>query len=265
MHYFTLDKESFDNISRKPNLTLDIPKSGYNFRATNYVASQTAKQTKGCVFLDTTKYCILGAEDCDKADDLVIDACMSEKLITGEICINPTENNFLALDCIMNITAQTLSREDFSLRRMVAPLTIATENKEVHGVALCIDSNKDKKYVDIMILEQHALRDGGKLDYSKEIKLTLAHLQEIFETLGMSISTYQNDKPICREKGVCGIVSAEVCKRLLQAENPMRTAQLGTIKISREKVNELHHANFLRYQKDNAPQNTQINNNNYLR
>lgn len=35
MHYFTLDKESLDNITRKPNLTLDIPRSGYNFRATN--------------------------------------------------------------------------------------------------------------------------------------------------------------------------------------------------------------------------------------
>ncbi len=265
MHYFTLDQESLDNISRKPNLTLDIPKSGYNFRATNYVASQTAKQTEGCSFLDTTQYCILGAEDCDKADDLVIDACMSEKLITGEIGINPAENNFLALDCIMSITAQTLSLEYVSQRRMAAPLTIAAENKESHGVALCIDSNKDKKHVNIMILEQHALRDGGKLDYSKEIDLTLAHLQKIFETQGMSVNTYQNDKPICREKGVCGIVSAEVCKRLLQAENPMKSAQLGTIKISREKVNELHHTNFLNYQKDNVPQNTPINNNNYLR
>lgn len=27
MHYFMLDKESLDNITRKPNLTLDIPKS----------------------------------------------------------------------------------------------------------------------------------------------------------------------------------------------------------------------------------------------
>ena len=179
---------------------------------------------------------------------------MSEKLITGEIGINPSENNFLLLDCIMNITAQTLSLEDVSQRRMIAPLTIAAENKESHGVALCIDSNKDKKHIDIIILEQHALRDGGKLDYSKEIDLTLAHLQKIFEIQGMSVNTYQNDKPICREKGVCGIVSAEVCKRLLQAENPIKTAQLGTIKISREKVKELHHANFLNYQKDNPIQ-----------
>ena len=261
MHYFTLDKESLDNITRKPNLTLDIPKSGYNFRATNYVASQTAKQTEGCSFLDTTQYCILGAEDCDKADDLVIDACMDEKLITGEIGINPAGNNFLALDCIMNITAQTLSREDIDQRRMAVPLTIAAEDKESHGVALCIDSDKDKKHVDIMILEQHASRDGGKLDYSKEIDLTLEHLQKIFETQGMNVSTYQNDKPICREKGVCGIVSAEVCKRLLQADNPMKTAQLGTIKISREKVNELHHANFLNYQKDNPLQNVKTKDN----
>ena len=264
MHYFTLDKESIDNITYKPNLTLDIPKSGYNFRATNYVASKIAEQTEGCSFLDTTQYYIQGAEDCDKADDLVIDACMSEKLITGEIGINPAENNFLALDCIMNITAQILSLEDTRQRRMAVPLTIAAEDKESHGVALCIDSNKDKKHVDIMILEQHALRNGGKLDYFKEINLTLAHLQEIFETQGMNVSTYQNDKPICREKGVCGIVSAEVCKKLLQAENPMKTAQLGII-ISREKVNELHRTNFLNYQKDNPLLNTSVRYNNCSR
>ena len=215
--------------------------------------------------MDTTQYYILAAKDCDKADDLVLDACMSEKLITGEIGITPTENNFLALNCIMNITAQTLSLKDVSQRQMVVPLTIYSEDKEAHGVALCFDSHKDRNHIDIMILEQHALRDGGKLDYSKEIDLTLAHLQKIFETQGMSVSTYQNDKPICREKGVCGIVSAEVCKRLLQAENPMKTAQLGTIKISREKVNELHHANFLNYQKDNPVQNMPIRDNNYSR
>lgn len=265
MHYFRLDQENLDNITRKPNLTLDIPKSGYNFRATNYVASKIAEQTEGCSFLDTTQYYILAAKDCDKADDLVLDACMSEKLITGEIGITPTENNFLALNCIMNITAQTLSLKDVSQRQMVVPLTIYSEDKEAHGVALCFDSHKDRNHIDIMILEQHALRDGGKLDYSKEIDLTLAHLQKIFETQGMSVSTYQNDKPICREKGVCGIVSAEVCKRLLQAENPMKTAQLGTIKISREKVNELHHANFLNYQKDNPVQNMPIKDNNYSR
>ena len=113
-----------------------------------------------------------------------------------------------------------------------------------------------------MILEQHVSRDGGKLDYSKEIDLTLAHLQKIFETQGMSVNTYQNDKPICREKGVCGIVSAEVCKRLLQAENPMKTARLGTIKINKEQIQKLHHDNFLNYQKDCfVPySNTKVNN-----
>lgn len=255
MQYFTLDKESLDNIQRKPNLTLEIPKNGYNFRATNYIASKAAEQTPNCSFLDTAEFIVLGSKDTDKADDFIIDACLDEKLITGEIGINPEKNNYHTLDCILGIAAQTLTREDIDQRRMVVPLTIAAEDKESHGVALCIDSLKKDNLVNIIILEQHARKDNGTLDYSQEIGSTLTHLQEIFEKTGAKVNTFTNNKPICREKGVCGIVSAEVCKRLLQAENPMKTAQLGTIKISKEKVNELHHTNFLSYQKDNTPKN----------
>ncbi len=257
--YLILDKEAYANLARKPNITLDIPKEGYNWQATNYIASKIAQSHEDCSFLDTGKYTLLCSEDGDKADDYLIDECCNaHKMITGEIAIIPKENKYSILTNILNITSQTLARKDIDVdqQRLVIPLTIISEGKEAHGVALCIDSQKEKNHVDIMILEQHAQRDKGKLDYSEEIDITLSYLKDFFKTFDIEIDTFQNDKPICRRKGVCGIVSTEVCKRLLEAENPMKKAKLGTIKIKDEQVDEYHHQNFLNYQKDTiSPRN----------
>ena len=72
-------------------------------------------------------------------------------------------------------------------------------------------------------------------------------LKKVFELRGAKVDVFKNDKPICRRQGVCGIVSLEVCKRLLQAENPMQKARLGTIKISDEQVDKLHAINYKSY------------------
>lgn len=260
--YLTLDKNAHENLTRKPNITLDIPKEGYNWQATNYIASKIAQSQEDCSFLDTGKYALLCSEDGDKADDYLIDECCNgRKMMTGEIAIVPKENQYSILTNILGITSQTLARKDIDVdqQRLVTPLTIISEGKEAHGVALCIDSQKEKNHVDIMILEQHAQRDkkdpnySEKLDYSEEINMTLSYLKDFFKPFGVEVDTFQNDKPICRRQGVCGIVSTEVCKRLLEAENPMKKAKLGTIKIKDEQVDEFHHQNFLNYQKDNPP------------
>ena len=272
--YFTLDENSYANLTRKPNITLDIPKEGYNWQATNYVASKIAQANEDCSFLDTGEYVLLGSEDGEKADNYLIDMCCNgRQMITGEVDIAPKENNYSLLTNILNIASQTLARKDIEVdqHRLVVPLTIVSEGKEAHGVALCIDSQKEKNHVDIMILEQHAQRDTKdanyieKLDYSEEIDKTLSYIKRFFTALDVEADTFQNDKPICRRKGVCGIVSAEVCKRLLEAENPMKKAKLGTIKIKDEQVDEYHHQNFLNYQKDNPPSKTLMQNKDFER
>ena len=238
---FVLTDKDVKNITAKPNLGYDIPEQGYNCGATGFVASKIASQTDGCVYFDTTKYILLGSQNADKAKDFIIDACLDgKKMITGEVGINPKEGQYAVLNEILNIASQTLIHEDVEQSRLVMPLTIVSDGKEAHGVALCIDAQKPKNHVDIMILEQHAQRDNGKLDYSEEIDLTL-------QERGAKVDVFKNDKPICRRQGVCGIVSLEVCKRLLQAENPMQKARLGTIKISDEQVDKLHADNYKSY------------------
>lgn len=261
--YFNIDDTTRDYIERKPNLTLDIPKTGYNFKATNYICSKIAEQTDKCGFLDTAR--LINAKDLDSAQDIIIDACMYEKTLIGEIPVDPKNNQYLLLNSILQISEQTLTNAEYENRRMVAPLTINSNEKEPHGVALCIDVNKKDNLANIIILEQHAQTNGGKLDYSEEINMILSGLQRVFEERGTTVNTFRNEKPICREKGVCGIVSAEVCKRLLQAEDPMKTAKLGIIKINAEKVQQLHKNNFLHYQNDNAASYKKINNNTFIK
>lgn len=245
---FILTDKDVKNITAKPNLGYDIPKQGYNYGATGFVASKIASQTEDCVYFDTAKYILLGSKDADKAKDFIIDACLDgKKMITGEVGVNPKEGQYAVLNEILNIASQTLIHEDVEQSRLVVPLTIVSDGKEAHGVALCIDAQKQKNHVDIMILEQHAQRDNGKLDYSEEIDLTLQGLKKVFELRGAKVDVFKNDKPICRRQGVCGIVSLEVCKRLLQAENPMQKARLGTIKIRDKQVDKLHADNYKSY------------------
>lgn len=248
--YLELDENSFRNITRKPNLGPEIPQEGYNWTATNYVCRKAAERTEDCGFLDTTA--MLSAPTRKEALEMVAEACMYGKTITGEVPICPEERQYRLLEDILQVSWVTLTQQDYDNRRLVVPLTINSKDKEAHGVALCIDSKKDENLVNIMILEQHAQRDGGKLDFSKEAETTLSVLKTFFESCGVRAETYLNDKPICREKGVCGIVSAEVCRRLLRAYDPMRTARIGGIRYDAEAVKKLHHRNFLDYQNDNA-------------
>lgn len=270
--FWAIDENSYANLTRKANITLDIPRQGYNWQATGYVASKIAQAQNDCAFFDTAKFALLGAEDGEQANDYLIDSCLSaQKMITGEIDITPKEGDFSFLPNILQVAGQTLTNEEYPQQRLVVPLTITSEGKEAHGVALCIDSQKEKNHIDIMILEQHAQRDKEKkgyiekLDYSEEISITLSYLAKKFKALGAEVDTFQNDKPICRRQGVCGIISAEVCKRLLEAEEPMKKAKLGTIKIKDEQVDEYHHQNFLNYQKDNFPQNILTQSNKFER
>ncbi len=240
----------FKNINKAPNLTFDNPHSGYNFGATNFVCRKMAEQNENYGFLDTVK--LLNTPDRNVAMEMMIDAFVMERTVVGEIPVNPDVSQFVLLNEVLFIARQTMEREDIDNKRMVIPLTLYSDQKETHGVALCVDADKEKKHADIMILEQHALRDGGILDYSQEIDKCLQHLSVVFKGIGFnSVETFQNSKPICREKRVCGIVSAEICRRLLNAEKPMELAKSGEIEISAEDVKKLHLNNYQAYTQEN--------------
>ena len=245
--YMQLSKESFENIRALPNLTFNIPEKGYNFRATCFVCEQAAAAEKNCAFLDTSK--LLAAEDEDRATEMIINACLAQKTIVGEIPVSPEEGQFLLLDDIMRIARQTLSDNEYDNRRLVVPLTVYGKNKESHGVALCLDADKKTGQIDIIIAEQHAFRDGGALDYSQEIGQILRHMERVFTEIGVPSRSLQNSTPICREKGVCGIVSAEVCRRLLAANEPAALVSANGLKISADEILPLHRQNAAAYQR----------------
>lgn len=251
-----LKDDNFEIINRKPNLTFEIPKSGYNFGATDFVCRKTAEMTENCAFLSTIA--LWNAKDEDAAFDMKVEAIGgAAKTMVGEvpIVVNAPGCNFDLLDDIAVFTREVAALdEDINNHRVVIPITMNSAGKEAHGIALCIDIDRERKHADIIMLEQHAMRDGGKLDYSAEVDKTLSHLKNIFEKDGaFEAEIFQNEKPICREKGVCGIVSAEVCRRLLNAQNPMSLAKSGAVKITEEKVKALHAANFKAYLEENPP------------
>ena len=246
--YHQLDEESYRNIMNAPNIGVSIPRTGYNFQATNFICSNTAKQTEDCGFIDTSK--LLNCKTQNDAINYLMQETEHKNLIAGEIMIDPERQQYALLDDIAFVAAVKMSMADAGIQRFVAPLSIYSSDKEDHGVALCLDADKTNNILNVMILEQHAKRDGGDLDFSKEVNMALEHLKEVFSDLGMDINTYQNNIPICREKGVCSVVSSEVCRRLLQADNPLHIAKVGLIKINAEQVQKLHQENFQNFTKD---------------
>ncbi len=246
--YRHLDEESYRNITNSPNLGVKIPTTGYNLQATSHICRNFAKQTEDCGFLDTSA--MLNSKTQNEALMYVLQESDHKNLISGEIMINPEQNQFVLLDDVSVILSAVMGDKNDVLQKFVAPLTIYSSDKESHGVALCIEADRKNNAMNIMILEQHAKRDGGNLDFSKEVNATLEHLKNKFSETGMQITTFQNDKPICREKGVCSVVSLEVCRRLLQSDNPLHIAKVGLIKINAEQVQKLHQENFQNYKKE---------------
>lgn len=257
--YHHLDEESYRNIMNSPNLGVKIPSAGYNLQATKCICQNFAEQTQDCGFLDTSV--MLNSETQNEAILYVLQESDHKNLISGEIMVNPEQNQFVLLDDISYVLAAVMGDKEDVLHKFVAPLTIYSSDKESHGVALCIDADRKNNAMNIMILEQHAKRDKGNLDFSKEVNAILEHLKDRFSKTGMQINTFQNDKPICREKGVCSIVSLEVCKRLLQSDEPLHIAKVGLLKISAEQVQRLHKENFQNWQKNQQNINSPLSNN----
>ena len=193
--YYNIDKESYNNIMRAANLGTDIPREGYNFQATNYVCSEYAKQTQDCNFLDTSV--LLNLETKDDVWGYITECSSRQKLIAGEIMVNFEGNPFGFLRDIMVPVILGASDRSSPLQRFVAPLTIYSSDKEDHGVALCIDADKKNNELNIMILEQHAKRDKGNLDFSGEINKTLEYLESVYSFLA---EEYKDDKDFIQMK-----------------------------------------------------------------
>lgn len=250
---FNIDSENLKIFNTAPNLGPKIPVVGYNFQATGFVSSQTAAAQKAD-YLETTD--IINHNDWDYLVDKILENSEHDKLITGEISVVPAAENFAFLDYFVTVFNKTLIMDELPTAKVVIPLTISQpqgSGKEEHGTALCLDMKADKT-LDIILLEQHAFRPGQKdykphLDFSAECEAVLRHLELKMTKSGFKkINLHHNDKPVCREKGVCGIVSQELCAALLASDKPETLAHNPPL-ISREEVESAHHRNYLAFSK----------------
>lgn len=254
---FKIDEESFENLNRSPNLGIKIPSTGYNYQATGFVCSQIASEINAG-YVDSAD--ILIHNNWDYLVDKVLESADKESVITGEIPVTPADNSYLALDYFMFAFAKILPSDDFPASRLVIPLTIAQPDKsakETHGTALCLDNQPGNK-LNIILLEQHAYRQGQKdyrqeLDFSHETKDVLQHLQQMLKSENFNeINLFYNKKPICREQGVCGIVSLELCKEFLTIDSPARLALMPPT-LNQKDVEAAHHRNYLAYSQTISP------------
>ena len=210
------------------------------------VVSAYVQNCPNSAFLDTAE--IYRNGDDEHLIDLLLSAAESQKIITGDMVVSM--ENMAGLADIVSSAKILQKDENFPFSRLVIPVTISPygpeqTRKEAHGVAVCIDYDKGKKCTDIVILEQHARKDGTKLDFSSEVACLHDYLKGEYEQEGEALRTFCNGEPICREERVCGIVSLEMCKRLLEADNPYEFVQNPqNIRLDLEDVKNLHAQNI---------------------
>lgn len=244
---FILSQESIDNLRVPPSLSEEYPETGYNFQDTAFLANQLCQTHDNCAFVDT-KEVLLSASY--KVMNEYIQNSINGKsnVVTGEIFINEGSEMLMLAPILANAV-------DCETEKIVCPLNLTYPPKESHTVAFCMNKINDEEY-DAVILEQHAQNKAKdkeaykpELDYSGEISEVLGKVSSFFGSYGIIVNTKYNEKPICREEKVCGIVSMEACKRLLEAENPVALAEEG-FSLTADDVKKLHNQNAQNYNQE---------------
>ena len=240
---FELDQQSIDNLSVAPSLSKEYPETGYNFQDTAFLANQLCQTHDNCAFIDT-KEVLLSKSYKDMYKYIKNSINGKSNVVTGEIFINKDSGMLMLAPILAHAVA-------YDTEKIVCPLNLTYEPKESHAVAFCMNKNNDETY-NAVILEQHTQNKAKdkeeykpELDYSEEISELLNSISSTFD--GLIVNTKYNEKPICREEKVCGIVSMEACKRLLEADDPVALAEEG-FSLTADDVKKLHNQNVQNYQ-----------------
>ena len=241
---FELDQQSVDNLSVAPSLSKEYPETGYNFQDTAFLANQLCQTHDNCAFVDT-KEVLLSESYTDMYEYIQNSINGKSNVVTGEIFINKDSEMLMLAPILANaVVSET--------EKIVCPLNLTYPPKESHAVAFCMNKNNDGTY-NAVILEQHAqnkIKDKEaykpELDYSEEISGVLNNISSFLGNYGITVNTKYNENPICREEKVCGIVSMEACKRLLETDNPVLLAEVG-FSLTKEDVEKLHNQNVQNY------------------
>lgn len=244
---FELDQQSVDNLSVAPSLSKEYPETGYNFQDTAFLANQLCQTHDNCAFVDT-KEVLLSESYTDMYEYIQNSINGKSNVVTGEIFINKDSEMLMLAPILANVVV-------CETEKIVCPLNLTYPPKESHAVAFCMNKNNDGTY-NAVILEQHAQNKAKdkeiykpELDYSREISEVLGKVSSFLGSYGITVNTKYNEKPICREEKVCGIVSMEACKRLLETDNPVALAEEG-FSLTADDVKKLHNQNIQNYNRE---------------
>ena len=210
----------------------------------------------GYGFVDTGLVGLAGKPIPEDLGDRIIESIVEnmdkECVVTGDVVVIFSTNgggDYTGhFEKVAGPLAQAMLDDAFSIKRVVIPLSMAQQKlggvrppKEDHAAVMCIDT-RDKKKFQVIVLEQWASNDGGKLDFSKEVGKIAGWTKWMLESQGADVSVKINSVPFCDTQRVCGVVQARTAEQLLLAAEPARL--VDNIKpIRPEKIQKQMYAN----------------------
>ncbi len=220
------------------------PTSGYKIGDASLLSQFHAQQNQAGFFETFTS----GNNDLDdRIDNFLPIAVQHKNIITGDIIITPEigDNGYTMFVELVRLFAFIQQDSDIPFEKIVIPLCLSypSDHRRTHSLSLCVYTDQSTRATDIVLIEQHMKQDGGFLDFSQPMNDVFNILRQLYAD-SSQIRTFINQESICPIGNVCGIVSSEICRRLLQSENPLNFARnKENLKISAQEIPLLHQQN----------------------
>ena len=221
---------------------------GYAWEDTNIIARSLAAERKNVGYIDTIDL-VKRNEDGYAAEQFMKAAQHNQRIIFGPIWNVPDYKPWDMLGSMAVLTKYFQEMENTPFSTAVIPFSVRyhSEEKIAHSMTLVIDHHKDKGKTDIIILEQHAKRDGSDKDYSKETQDVLNFLKSLYEASGYQVTAFINTEPTCIIPKVCGVAALEGCRKMLDAESPIEKAKIPEqLWMSEADIDNAHKRNIRR-------------------
>ncbi|MEJ0010977.1 MAG: hypothetical protein WDN72_11280 [Alphaproteobacteria bacterium] len=173
------------------------------------------------------------------------DAFSSDTVIMSDAFVwTKDPANFEMMDTLAEWFATVYQSNDPASvpKKILFPVTVISQDKEVHALVGAIDFNPATRKLDFTLLDQHVNRNNPKLDFSKEIDVVG---QRFAEKLGGSFHT--NAEPYCSVRNVCGIASIETIKTLAMTKDRPSfsiAADGSALALDEDAVRAAHGANL---------------------
>ncbi len=224
----------------------------YNTQACEFLSRQIAAKTPDVAYLSVIPKLINSDNSVvsEKKVRHLVQRKNPETIVAGMVYYLSRYDSGWAFDDLWVPTVSMLLDPTHKLKRVVMPIGVITPGKETCGLALCLDADKKQNRFDIIGLQQYPGREKTTLNHDREIRKLLVGLRfDIRNRYGVKMSIYLNKEPICTREGVAGPVLGEMCRLLVQSENPASLATTAVPKLTDKDVDKIHAENYQSYRK----------------